>query len=124
LDRDFAADLQGHRHYHNQRGNSRTRSLIISTAEGGKMRKHRFSSINPNTGKEVFTIVWAKDYWAASKKAHSMLRGHTIDQGCRGRKSQRNKRPQGHGIGFFVKILKLGLRPRNAQGGQKNVKLF
>ena len=34
--RDFAADLQSHRCSHNQRGNSRTRSLIISTAEGGK----------------------------------------------------------------------------------------
>jgi hypothetical protein len=41
------------------------------------MSKHRFSSINPNTGKTVFTIIEAKDYWAASKKAHSMLRGHT-----------------------------------------------
>lgn len=42
------------------------------------MRKHRFSSINPNTGKEVFTIVSAKDYCSASKKAHSILRGHTM----------------------------------------------
>ena len=104
MDRDFAADLQGHRHYHNQRGNSRTRSLIISTAEGGKMRKHRFSSINPNTGKEVFTIVWAKDYWAASKKAHSMLRGHTMIRDAGVEKAKETKGRKVTGLASLLKF--------------------
>jgi len=49
LVRNFTADLQGHRDCHNQRGNSRTRSLIISTAYGGK-KMSNFSN-NSNHGR-------------------------------------------------------------------------